>query len=562
MPLKVSDGIGAWIKDFQKSDAPQFKGKDKEERRDMAVAAYLSAKRGPLKDEQVRQEAMTAQQKAELDRQKAAFMKRGGKVKKLPPGKAAGYHGKDDPGAGMRGMLDRGDSKAFGTRKKVKSMGALRNSYVWEAMDPKMRKVRQLATLGLVGKSDVNKLMIAMKDISAGKEVKPNQRKIIFDAFGDLIDLVTGDTQVFQKAKKKVKEEVIYEDKDPNEYDNEGEMMKDHLDIVMDAADEMYDMVTDQENLPEWVQSKITKAADYLDSSRDYLMSQKRDKPSDATNEAINHADAHRDAQQHSDGSMSVKKIPSMIKKPSDKHLHLHMKSYHKEKDGQDFAKKHGYKVSNYVKTPAGSRMDIHKESKVNEISKSTAMSYISKAARDVYHKGQQQGTKDAISRLGGPSQDYKKSPERKAAKRVAGIDRATRRIAKKEDAKNIPEKTYSYFDTKDAAAAHVKKHGGKMMRNTGKGATTVKGVPKNQFVVIKAAVTSADRKPQNVTGPDGKVRVRMVPMTKKSESTIAYGKAMIKKQRDQKKAMITPKDKNTLGKLAALMAKQPKRQT
>ena len=78
--------------------------------------------------------------------------------------------------------------------------------------------------------------------------------------------------------------------------------------------------------------------------------------------EAINHDDAHRDAQQHSDGSMSVKKIPSMVKKPGDKHLHLHMKSYHKEKDGQDFAKKHGYKVKNYVKTPSGTRMDIHKE--------------------------------------------------------------------------------------------------------------------------------------------------------------------------------------------------------
>ena len=80
------------------------------------------------------------------------------------------------------------------------------------------------------------------------------------------------------------------------------------------------------------------------------------------TNEAINHDDAHRDAQTHSDGSMSVKKIPSMIKKPGDKHLHLHMKSYHKEKDGQDFAKKHGYKVKNYVKTQSGTRMDIHKE--------------------------------------------------------------------------------------------------------------------------------------------------------------------------------------------------------
>ena len=47
MPLKVSDGIGAWIKDFQKSDAPQFKGHSSEKRREQAIAAYLSAKRGP-----------------------------------------------------------------------------------------------------------------------------------------------------------------------------------------------------------------------------------------------------------------------------------------------------------------------------------------------------------------------------------------------------------------------------------------------------------------------------------------------------------------------------------
>lgn len=51
MPLKVSDGIGAWIKDFQKSDAPQFKGKSEKERRDQAIAAYLSAKRGDQKED-------------------------------------------------------------------------------------------------------------------------------------------------------------------------------------------------------------------------------------------------------------------------------------------------------------------------------------------------------------------------------------------------------------------------------------------------------------------------------------------------------------------------------
>ena len=42
--LKVSDGAGAWVKDFYKSDAPQFKGKSKEERQKMAIAAYLDAK--------------------------------------------------------------------------------------------------------------------------------------------------------------------------------------------------------------------------------------------------------------------------------------------------------------------------------------------------------------------------------------------------------------------------------------------------------------------------------------------------------------------------------------
>jgi len=104
-------------------------------------------------------------------------------------------------------------------------------------------------------------------------------------------------------------------------------------------------------------------------SPRDYMMNKKKylDKARAKVfkmypREAINHDDAHRDAQQHSNGSMSVKKIPSMIKKSGDKHLHLHMKSYHKEKDGQAFAKKHGYKVKNYVKTQSGTRMDIHKE--------------------------------------------------------------------------------------------------------------------------------------------------------------------------------------------------------
>jgi len=41
--LKASDDMGTWVKDFQDSDAPQFKGKSKEKRRQMAIAAKLDA---------------------------------------------------------------------------------------------------------------------------------------------------------------------------------------------------------------------------------------------------------------------------------------------------------------------------------------------------------------------------------------------------------------------------------------------------------------------------------------------------------------------------------------
>jgi len=42
--LKPSMGAGAYVDDFRKSDAPQFKGKSKKKKGKMAVAAYLSAK--------------------------------------------------------------------------------------------------------------------------------------------------------------------------------------------------------------------------------------------------------------------------------------------------------------------------------------------------------------------------------------------------------------------------------------------------------------------------------------------------------------------------------------
>ena len=48
--LNPSQGIKAYIDDFQKSDAPQFQGKSASKRKEMAIAAYLDAKRGEKKE--------------------------------------------------------------------------------------------------------------------------------------------------------------------------------------------------------------------------------------------------------------------------------------------------------------------------------------------------------------------------------------------------------------------------------------------------------------------------------------------------------------------------------
>ena len=52
LDLKKAD-MGDVVKDFYKSDAPQFKGRSKEKRREMAIAAKLTAERGKLPEEVV-----------------------------------------------------------------------------------------------------------------------------------------------------------------------------------------------------------------------------------------------------------------------------------------------------------------------------------------------------------------------------------------------------------------------------------------------------------------------------------------------------------------------------
>jgi len=125
-------------------------------------------------------------------------------------------------------------------------------------------------------KAALKKLM--SQPIKLGKEGEDASGKI-YSLIGD--DELFDDLYVAGKKnpngdarpiiKKHMKRLRISEAKDPNEYDKEGEMMKNQLRQICSANEKLMKMVGDDDNLPEWVQNKVTKATDYIRSVRDYL---------------------------------------------------------------------------------------------------------------------------------------------------------------------------------------------------------------------------------------------------------------------------------------------------
>lgn len=76
--------------------------------------------------------------------------------------------------------------------------------------------------------------------------------------------------------KKQMKEDIdrLFEAKEKTEYDFEGDMARGQLQSIANNAQKVHDMLKDNDNLPEWVQSKITLAEDYISTVSNYMMSE------------------------------------------------------------------------------------------------------------------------------------------------------------------------------------------------------------------------------------------------------------------------------------------------
>lgn len=150
----------------------------------------------------------------------------------------------------------------------------------------------------------------------------------------DYIDIdKDGDKE--ESMKKAAKDaEKMKEDYDKDEYDEEGEMADNQLDVVHNAAKELQDIIDTDDNLPEWVQKKITLAMDYLDTARDYMSSvddEMNESPQELEEKAVS-----RDQQEAAGAALSAKRGDT----PASKLVGASKEMYNSmtEKELEDFA--------------------------------------------------------------------------------------------------------------------------------------------------------------------------------------------------------------------------------
>jgi len=83
-------------------------------------------------------------------------------------------------------------------------------------------------------------------------------------------------------------------DQDQGEYDQEGEMAKNQLHTVLRNAKELHNLLGDNDNLPEWVQSKLAKIEGMMKDVSEYMQSEREQDHEEVTEKAPPGAKAER----------------------------------------------------------------------------------------------------------------------------------------------------------------------------------------------------------------------------------------------------------------------------
>jgi len=66
-------------------------------------------------------------------------------------------------------------------------------------------KFKQLAAVGLVDETNIQPLILAVKNLEDGKTLTPSQKDLIMNTFLSLVGIITGDSSLINTLKRNIK---------------------------------------------------------------------------------------------------------------------------------------------------------------------------------------------------------------------------------------------------------------------------------------------------------------------------------------------------------------------
>ena len=382
----------------------------------------------------------------------------------------------------------------------------IKDTVMAESVDLDMR-LQQLVRAGLMPSNTIPLLRKAITKIQGGYPLQGAERDVMANFLNSMMFIVLGDDSIFNKARVGAKTYAT-EAKEKTEYDYEGDMAMGQLKSIIANSQRMHDMLSDDTNLPEWVQSKITLAEDYISTASNYMQGEMSEEKIDEVAPLLAVAGvagrmvASRLAAKAGAGvatraiagaagsaaaSSAVKKFSSTkeTNEEIDKDLENELKATRVTKKSMDDSKKTRERASGMkeeaieekrglwdnihakrkrIKAGSGERMrkpgsdgapsaadlkasQTEEVEQIDEISKATAGRYINKAKDSIDTTSWRQGYREAA---GKPLSSF----EKKLTKRHKGISMAVKKLTK-EDIEAVKSMHESYKNTFNAALEH-----------------------------------------------------------------------------------------------------------
>jgi hypothetical protein len=288
MPIRKNASMEKYIKDFEKSDAPQFKGKSKDKRVQMAVAAKLQAmgkkmEEGIHKYQDLFNDLYT---KYEEFLNKYRIHSGNELMHKFKDPKVGIYSllkSNFDILPGHKAQLDDFMQSLKETNNLTEKKGTLcgRCGHVHVKGTPCPRPFKEGAKPDFLDldndKNTTEPMKKAAKDSKLKHEVIANVLGKLKEAEVSPAEKAAKDAEVkaLQARKKAIDDELGRIQRtgltEGMHADYEGKMAKAQLISIVKNAKDLFDSMDDNTQLKAWIQSKLSKAEDYISSVRTYL---------------------------------------------------------------------------------------------------------------------------------------------------------------------------------------------------------------------------------------------------------------------------------------------------